>query len=79
MAAKSTIDSIDKEKEYIENNVIVTKNILKSIKKNNIKHFIFSSTAAVYKSSNNKLTEKSKLSPNNIYGKTKLDCEKANN
>ena len=76
LAAKSTIDFIDKKKEYIKNNVIVTKNILRSIKKNNIKHFIFSSTAAVYKSTNNKLSEKSKLGPNNIYGKTKLDCEK---
>ena len=76
LAAKSTIDFIDKKKEYIENNVVVTKNILRSIKKNKIKHFIFSSTAAVYKSTNNKLSEKSKLGPNNIYGKTKLDCEK---
>ena len=55
---------------------IATKNILKSIKKNKIKHFIFSSTAAVYKTSNRKLTELSKLEPNNIYGKTKLSCEK---
>ena len=76
LAAKSTIDFIDKKREYIKNNVIVTKNILRSTKKNNIKHLIFSSTAAVYKSSNNKLSEKSKLGPNNIYGKTKLDCEK---
>ena len=76
LAAKSTIDFIDKKKEYIQNNTVVTKNILKSIKRNNIKHFIFSSTAAVYKNSNNKLTEKSKLGPNNIYGQTKLDCEK---
>ena len=37
LAAKSTIDFIDKKREYIENNVIVTKNILRSIKKNNIK------------------------------------------
>ena len=77
LAAKSTIDFIDKKKEYIENNVVVTKNILRSVKKNNIKYLIFSSTAAVYKSSNNKLSEKSKLGPNNIYGKTKLDCEKS--
>ncbi len=76
LAAKSTIDFIDKKREYIKNNVIVTKNILRSTKKNSIKHLIFSSTAAVYKSSNNKLSEKSKLGPNNIYGKTKLDCEK---
>ena len=33
LAAKSTIDFIDKKREYIENNVIVTKNILRSIKK----------------------------------------------
>ena len=36
LAAKSTIDFIDKKREYIENNEIVTKNILRSIKKNNI-------------------------------------------
>ncbi len=77
LAAKSTIDFIDKTKEYFENNVIVTKNILRSTKKNNIKHFIFSSTAAVYKITNNNLSEKSKLGPNNIYGKTKLNCEKS--
>jgi len=76
LAAKSTIDFIDKKNEYIQNNTVVTKNILKSVKRNNIKHFIFSSTAAVYKSSKDKLTEKSKLGPNNIYGQTKLDCEK---
>ena len=76
LAAKSTVDFIDQKKEYLKNNTHVTKNIIKSINKNKIKHFIFSSTAAVYKSSNNKLTEKSKLDPSNIYGKTKLDCEK---
>jgi UDP-glucose 4-epimerase len=76
LAAKSTVDFIDNKQEYVKNNTIVTKNILKSIKKNKIKHFIFSSTAAVYKTSNRKLTELSKLEPNNIYGKTKLSCEK---
>jgi UDP-glucose 4-epimerase len=76
LAAKSTVDFIDNKKEYINNNLIVTKNILKSIKKNEVKYLIFSSTAAVYKTSNRKLTELSKLQPNNIYGKTKLACEK---
>ena len=76
LAGQSTIDFIKNKKEYIKNNIIVTKNILQSIKKNQIKNFIFSSTAAVYKSSNLKLTEKSTLKPNNIYGKTKLSCEK---
>jgi len=76
LAAKSTVDSIDDKKEYIKNNTIVTKNILNCIKKNKIKHLIFASTAAVYRTSNKKLTELSKLGPNNIYGKTKLSCEK---
>jgi UDP-glucose 4-epimerase len=76
LAGQSTIDFIKNKKEYKKNNIIATKNILRSIKKNQIKNFIFSSTAAVYKSSNLKLTEKSTLKPNNIYGKTKLSCEK---
>ncbi len=75
LAAKSTVDFIDRENEYIENNINVTNNILKVLNTNQIKHFIFSSTAAVYKNANKKLTENSKLSPNNIYGKTKLKCE----
>ena len=76
LAAKSTVDFIEKKKDYIKNNIIVTKNILKIVRNNQIKNLIFSSTAAVYKTSNRKLTEKSKLQPNNIYGKTKLSCEK---
>lgn len=76
LAAQSTIDFIDKKKDYIKNNTYVTRNIIRSVNKNKVKHFIFSSTAAVYKNSSKKLTEKSQLSPNNIYGKTKLDCEK---
>jgi UDP-glucose 4-epimerase len=77
LAGQSTVDFIKKKKDYVRNNVTATKNILKSIKKNKIKHLIFSSTAAVYKTSDKKLTEKSTLKPNNIYGKTKLYCEKS--
>lgn len=76
LAGQSTLDFINKKKDYITNNLEVTKNILASVKNNNVKHLMFSSTAAVYKTSNKKLTEKSKLEPNNIYGKTKLSCEK---
>lgn len=76
LAAQSTVDFIKNQKSYINNNIIVTNNILRSIKKNKIKYLIFSSTAAVYKTSNKKLAENCKLKPNNIYGKTKLDCEK---
>jgi len=44
--------------------------------KNNIKKFVFSSTAAVYKEKNKPLEETDTLKPNNLYGKTKLSNEK---
>ena len=76
LAGESTIDNIDKKNNYVINNVQVTKNILNVAKEFKINKFIFSSTAAVYQSTNTKITEKNIIKPNNIYGKTKLDCEK---
>jgi UDP-glucose 4-epimerase len=76
LAGQSTIDFIKKQNEYKKNNIKITNNLLDIIKTNNIKHLVFSSTAAVYKVSNKTLNEKSFLSPNNIYGKTKLQCER---
>jgi UDP-glucose 4-epimerase len=76
LAGQSTIDNIKKKKDYQKNNVQVTAILMKICHKLNIDKIIFSSTAAVYKSSNKLLTENSKILPNNIYGKTKYDCEK---
>jgi UDP-glucose 4-epimerase len=76
LAGQSTIDFINKKDHYLKNNIKATENILDIIIDNKIKHFIFSSTAAVYKVSNKLMNENSTLSPNNIYGKTKLICEK---
>ena len=76
LAAQSTLDQIDKKKKYILNNYIATKNLLKSMNKYRINKIIFSSTAAVYKNNNLNLKENSTLGPNNIYGSTKLKCEK---
>ncbi len=42
-----------------------------------IKRFVFSSTAAVYQSSDQPLTEESPLGPTNVYGHTKLMVEQA--
>jgi len=42
-----------------------------------LKHFVFSSTAAVYQSSEEPLTEESPLGPTNVYGHTKLMVEQA--
>ena len=42
-----------------------------------VKRFVLSSTAAVYKSSDEPLTEESPLGPTNVYGHTKLMTEQA--
>jgi UDP-glucose 4-epimerase len=42
-----------------------------------VKRFVFSSTAAVYQSSDMLLTEESPLGPTNVYGHTKLMTEQA--
>jgi UDP-glucose 4-epimerase len=76
MAAQSTLDQIHKKKKYIINNYLATKNLLKSMNFCGINKIIFSSTAAVYSNSNLNLKENSNLKPNNIYGLTKLKCEK---
>ena len=63
-------------KKYFKNNVSNTKNFILACANTTVKNFIFSSTAAVYKDVNFKVTEKSKLKPKSIYGKTKLAAEK---
>jgi UDP-glucose 4-epimerase len=63
-------------KKYYKNNVLGTETILKACKKTNVKNFIFSSTAAVYKEGQYKVTENSKIKPKSVYGKTKIQAEK---
>ncbi len=63
-------------KKYFKNNVSNTKNFILACANTTVKNFIFSSTAAVYKDVKFKVTEKSKLKPKSIYGKTKLAAEK---
>ena len=76
LAAQSLVDETINKKKYYNNNVIATNYLLKSMKKNNIKKLIFSSTAAVYKLSQKSLKENSKLKSLSTYAKTKLICEK---
>ena len=76
LAAQSLVDeTIDKKKYYL-NNLTATKNLVNSMKKNNLNNLIFSSTAAVYKFNNHKLNEKSKINLDSNYAKTKFECEK---
>tara|TARA_Y100000816_G_scaffold242641_1_gene189857 strand:+ start:495 stop:1469 length:975 start_codon:yes stop_codon:yes gene_type:complete len=75
-ASLSVNESEIKPNKYKKNNVLGTKNLVRAAIKNNVKNFIFSSTCAVYKDKLKIVSEKSKLLPKSVYGKTKLKGEK---
>ncbi len=69
-------DSVINPADFYSNNVIGSYNLLEAARENNIKHMVFSSTAAVYGIPDVKLIkEDSILSPINPYGNTKLAME----
>ena len=76
-ALKSVTESIDKPTEYHDINFTGTKNLLELLKKNEIKNFLFSSTAAVYGAPDNSVPVKESDFKNPIspYGATKLAAE----
>ena len=77
LAGQSTIDMVDKKiNKYIVNNIHATNSLLKIIRSSNVKKFIFSSTASVYKNSSLPLSENMLLKSNNSYGRTKIINEK---
>ena len=65
-----------KPKKYFKNNVLGTKSLLDACKNTTVKNFIFSSTAAIYKEGQYRVSEKSVIKPKSIYGKTKVKAEK---
>jgi len=75
-ASVSIANSKKNYKLFYKNNTKGTYNLVKACKGSLVKNFIFSSTAAVYQSSNKKVTEISKIKPKSIYGITKLKAEK---
>ena len=64
-----------KPKKYYRNNVLGTKKLLDACKNTTVKNFIFSSTAAIYKEGQHKVSEKSIIKPKSVYGKTKIKAE----
>ena len=76
-ALKAVGESMEKSNEYFEVNLHATSKILESLKKNDIHHFIFSSTAAVYGSPNNSnpIKEDAPKNPISPYGDSKLAAE----
>ena len=77
MAANLIISEGQKKpKKYYKNNVIGTKKLIEACKNSSVKNFIFSSTAAIYKDGQYKVSENSIIKPKSIYGKTKIKAEK---
>ena len=60
---------------FFHNNFANSLSLIESATRAGIKKFVFSSTAAVYVSSDQPLTEDSPLGPTNVYGQTKLMTE----
>ena len=60
---------------FFHNNFVNSLSLIESATRAGIKKFVFSSTAAVYVSSDQPLTEDSPLGPTNVYGQTKLMTE----
>ena len=76
LAASISINESKKNpKKFYKNNVIGTSVLVKACQNTLIKNFIFSSTAAVYKDTNKKVSETSNVKPKSIYGKTKKKAE----
>lgn len=62
---------------FYQNNVINSFALMETAIRAGVKRFVLSSTAAVYQSSDEPLTEESPLGPTNVYGHTKLMIEEA--
>jgi len=61
--------------KYFHNNMVLSVGLIEACVRANVKRFVLSSTAAVYASSDQPLSEESPLGPSNVYGQTKLMIE----
>ena len=69
-------ESVSNPLKYYGNNTCNTRNLLEVCQANNVKHFIFSSTAAVYgMPTGDSVSEETPLAPINAYGTSKLMSE----
>lgn len=69
-------ESVEDPKKYVDNNIFSTVNLINAMVKNNVKKFVFSSSAAVYGDTKEiPISEDSLTLPANPYGETKLIVE----
>ena len=70
-------ESMQDPGKYFHNNLANSLGLLESSARAGVERFVLSSTAAVYASSADPLTEEHPLGPANVYGQTKLMIEQA--
>jgi UDP-glucose 4-epimerase len=63
--------------KYFRNNLMHSLILLEACRRAGVERFVFSSSAAVYRTSDEPLSEDSPLGPSNVYGQTKLMTEQA--
>ncbi|MCJ7823588.1 MAG: UDP-glucose 4-epimerase GalE [Anaerolineales bacterium] len=68
-------ESMSSPGKYFHNNLVLSVGLIEACVRANVKRFVLSSTAAVYSSSDQPLSEESPLCPSNVYGQTKLMIE----
>lgn len=70
-------ESMQHPGKYFENNTVNSLRLIEAAQQAGIHKFLLSSTAALYQTSDQPLTEKSPIGPQNVYGQTKLMVEQA--
>jgi UDP-glucose 4-epimerase len=70
-------ESMQNPGKYFHNNLVLSLGLMEISHRVGVPRFVFSSSAAVYASSDESLTEESPLGPANVYGQTKLMIEQA--
>jgi UDP-glucose 4-epimerase len=70
-------ESMQNPGKFFHNNLVNSLGLIEAAAQAGVKRFVLSSTAAVFYSSDEPLSETSPLGPNNVYGHTKLMIEQA--
>ncbi|HEY58604.1 MAG TPA: UDP-glucose 4-epimerase GalE [Anaerolineae bacterium] len=68
-------ESMRQPYKYLQNNITNAAHLIEAAVQAGVRRFVFSSTAAVYASSDEPLSEEAPLGPTNVYGFTKLTVE----